>query len=168
MGMPRFEFCRSGEVPRGDVLLEVTTNSDDWWLASIRRPPASVRRAVRSVHSTPSPSVMCAVVGGEAVLISATDPARHQWVDTAGPVVTVRPVVAEKLLLLATPWAITAVDQSGVRWRTERLAIEGLRLDEVADGLLAGVADPSDDEPRDFAVDLRTGTHRGGVPAAWS
>ena len=166
--MERFEFCRTGEDARGDLLVEVATKTGGWWLASIRPPASSLRGAVTSIHSTPSPSVMCVVVGGDAVLIDVRDPAKYEWVDTAGPVVTVRSLVRERLLLLATPWAITAVGRDGVRWRTERLSIEGLRLDEVADGWLAGVADPGDDEPRDFAIDLRTGSHRGGAPAAWS
>jgi hypothetical protein len=37
-------------------------------------------------------------------------------------------------------------------------------MDEVESGRLAGVADPEDEESRNFAVDLSTGRHEGGVP----
>jgi len=40
----------------------------------------------------------------------------------------------------------------------------GLRLDEIDDGRLAGVADPGDDESRNSVIDLRTGRQEGGVP----
>jgi len=131
-------------------------------LAALRKPPESVRQALTGVYPTPSPSTLCAVVGGDAVLIDVEHPGRHEWLETGGAVVAVRPVVAEGLLLLATPWSITALDSSGQLWQTQRLAIDGLRMDEVSDGLLAGVADPDDMEPRDFAVDLRSGRHEGG------
>ena len=75
-----------------------------------------------------------------------------------------KPVPREEVLLLATPWDVTAIGQDGVLWTTGRLAIDGLRLDESQVGWIAGVADPGDLEPRDFAIDLRTGKHEGGVP----
>ena len=48
-------------------------------------------------------------------------------------------------------------------WKTRRLAIDGLRLDESQSGLVAGVADPQDVEPGDFVINLRTGSHEGGA-----
>lgn len=62
--------------------------------------------------------------------------------------------------------SITALDESGLRWQTDRLSIDGIRLDEVEGCRLAGVADPDDSEPRDFVVDLDTGRHEGGTPLA--
>jgi hypothetical protein len=84
-------------------------------------------------------------------------------VSTEGPVVGVEQLVEESLLILLTPWSITAVDVEGVAWTSRRIAIEGLRVDEVSEGWLRGVADPDDEEPYDFAVDLRTGEVVGGA-----
>jgi hypothetical protein len=67
------------------------------------------------------------------------------------------------MLLLVTGWAITAVGSDGDLWTTDRIAIDGLRVDEVSDGWARGVADPDDDEPRDFALDLATGRVIGGA-----
>jgi hypothetical protein len=78
-------------------------------------------------------------------------------------VVAVKPIARENILLLATPWQVTGIGHDGVLWTTRRLAIDGLRLDESMDGLVAGVADPQDVEPRDFVIDLRTGRHEGGA-----
>ncbi|MGH2708856.1 MAG: hypothetical protein ACRDJK_11250, partial [Actinomycetota bacterium] len=99
----------------------------------------------------------------DASLVDVDTPERFEILDTAGPVVAVRPVVSDGLLLLASPWAVTALGEDGVRWQTGRLAIERIRLDEIEGGRLAGVADPDDDEPRDFVVDLQTGRHEGGA-----
>jgi hypothetical protein len=67
------------------------------------------------------------------------------------------------LLLLATPWLVTAIGPDGVAWQTKRLAIDGLRLDETDRSRLAGVADPDSAEPREFMIDLLTGSHQGGA-----
>ena len=161
----RVDFRSPGERAgtRSELLLEISTESGLWWLAVVQAPPPPLRAALTEVHTTPSPSALCAIAAGEAVVITVDRPGEHQWLATGGPVTSVKAAVEEGLLLLATPWSITALDASGVRWQTSRLAIDGLRLDEVADGMLAGVADPDDIEPRDFAVDLRTGEHRGGA-----
>lgn len=61
-----------------------------------------------------------------------------------------------------TPWTIGAIGSDSVAWESPRIAIEGLRLDEVEEGWLRGVADPEDDEPTQYAIDLATGELRGG------
>jgi hypothetical protein len=76
----------------------------------------------------------------------------------------VKAIGRENVLLLATPWTVIGIGSDGVPWTTRRLAIDGLRLDESQDGLVAGVADPKDLEPRDFVIDLRTGSHEAGTP----
>lgn len=70
---------------------------------------------------------------------------------------------ADGVLLLLTPWSITAVGQSGRRWTSGRITIDKLGVDEAGDGSLRGVADRDDDEPRDFALDLATGEVVGGA-----
>jgi len=163
----RVDFQPPGGIGTGtELLLEISTESGHWWLAVVRTPRPALRAAATAVHSTPSPTLLCAVVAGEALTIDVERPGEHEWLATGGPVTAVKPVVPEGLLLLATPWSITALGPSGERWQTARLAVDGLRLDEVADGVLAGVADPDDIEPWDFAVDLGTGEHRGGAPVA--
>lgn len=80
-----------------------------------------------------------------------------------GPVLSVEQIVAAALLLLTTPWSSTAVGAEGPLWSTPRIAVEGIRIDEIDGGWLRGVADPEDDEPRDFAIDLRNGEVVGGA-----
>jgi hypothetical protein len=100
---------------------------------------------------------------GTAFLGDVLRPDHFTAVKTAGPVVAAYEVASEDCLLLVTPWAITAVGREGVLWTTERIAIDGLRIDEVADGWLRGVSDPDDEEPGDFAVEMATGRLVGGA-----
>ena len=66
------------------------------------------------------------------------------------------------LLLVLTPWSMVAIDHQGIRWATDRIAIYGLTVDQVRDGWVSGVANPSDSEPRAFAIELDTGRVVGG------
>lgn len=162
-----YSFARADALSTGvDVLIEVAPHRGEAWVGAVRRPPSSVRGAITDVFPSPHPCRVCVVVQGDAYLIDVDQPTRYGALDSGGPVVAVHPVVEEGVLLLASPWCVTAVDDSGRAWQTARLARFGLRLDEVDGGRLAGVADPDDDEPRDFVIDLRTGSHEGGAPFA--
>lgn len=159
-----FVFGRPDSSSTGEIILEVISDSGKSWVGVARAGTPSVRGTVSGVFSTPAKTVLCVVARGDAFLVDVEAP--HLWkaISTGGPVMTMRPVLGEDLLLLGSPWSITAIGKDGVRWQTDRLAIEGIRLDEVAEGRLAGVSDPDDDEPQNFVVDLHTGQHEGGVP----
>jgi len=159
-------FERLDSVHSGAIVVEVTTDGGRCWTGVARAGGPSVRGTVSGVFSTPAKDGLVLVGRGDAFLVDVDAPEHFEAVDTGGPVVAVRPVVDEGLLLLASPWTITALGDDGFRWQTGRIAIEGFRLDEIKAGRLAGVADPDDDEPRDFVVDLHTGRHEGGVPFA--
>lgn len=157
-------FERPGSIRSGEVVVEIIPERARRWVGVARAGAPSVRGALSGVFSAPSETRLLLVGRGDAFLVDVEVPDRFEAIDTGGPVVAVRPVLDQGLLLLASPWVITALGEDGIRWQTGRLAIEGIRLDEVQAGRLAGVADPGDDEPRDFVVDLRTGRHEGGVP----
>ncbi len=116
-------------------------------------------------YATPRMDTVLIVERGVAFLVDVAHPSEYQVVDVDGPVVQVWPLVTHELLLLITPWSITAIGRDGVEWSTPRLAIEGLRLDNVVDGWAWGFADPQDEEPREFGVELATGRTEGGSPA---
>jgi hypothetical protein len=132
------------------------------WMGLVGLEPPPVRGAMTGIFSTPHPSRFCLLASGKATLVDVDDPSVSNPLGVY-PVVAVRAVKADGLLLLATPQIVGALDQGGLAWRTDRLAIDSLRMDEVNQGRLAGVSDPDgDDLARDFVVDLQTGEHEGG------
>lgn len=156
-----FVIGASDEV--GRAVLVTPLGDDPAWTAALAAPKPLLRAACSGEFASPCPEVVLLAERGTVFWVEVGHPADYRVIRTEGPVVQVEPVVAEGLVLLVTPWSLTAVSQSGVAWSTTRIAIEGLRVDEVADGWLRGVADPRDEEPRDFAVDLATGEVVGGV-----
>lgn len=161
---PDYDFHEPGMAPKPDLLLRVTTGDGSSWTGGVRAGGPSVGSPNTGIYSTPNRNRLLVLARGDAYLIDVQDPTNYEALSTGGPVVAVKPIPRENVLLLATPWDVTAIGQDGVMWTTGRLAIDGLRLDESQDGRVAGVADPRDLEPRDFVIDLHTGQHEGGVP----
>lgn len=135
------------------------------WTGAFRAGDPVAARATSGLFTTPCPTVLCAVVRGTAFLVDVGSPDAYDVVATDGPVMSVERAVDARLLLLVTPWSVTAVGPTGVSWTSPRIAFESVRVDEADGGWLRGVADADDDEPRDFALDLSTGELVGGVDA---
>lgn len=152
----------SGTTAGAPLLVRVRTTTGNQWAGRVWSRELGIKRSVTGIYSTPNPDRMAVVARGDVYLIDAREPSHHEFIDTKGPVTAVKPIESEGLLLLSSPWRVTALGKQGRAWQTERLAIDGIRLDEVDNGRLAGVADPDDEEPHDFVVDLRTGRHEGG------
>jgi hypothetical protein len=156
------ELRPAGQPSSGGLIFEVNPGGGDSWVGLARPGSLGSRHAVTGLFSTPDPSRLCVITRGTAYLVDV-DTREFVLLALADPVIFVASLTDVGLLLLATPWRVTAISRDGPAWRTGRLAIDGLRLDET-DGLrLVGVADPDSPEPRDFVIDLLNGSHRGGA-----
>lgn len=120
-------------------------------------------QVVTEVCSSPDPDSFCTVIGGYAYVVKANNP--EQWLRVEQrPVVDLRVVSQHGLLLFAGFTTITAVDQSGIAWTTERLSWEGLTITDIKGGRLLGHGwDALVDKEVPFEVDLKTGKHTGGA-----
>lgn len=161
---PDYAFSADGSLSRATAIAVAPRGKATW--TAVFSAPEPGRRALTALLGTPSPTGLCVVERGTAFLGDVLQPESFGVVATAGPVLAAEEVATEETLLLLTAWAITAVGAAEVRWTTRRIAVDGLRVDEASGGWVRGVADPDDDEPRDFAVDLATGRVIGGATVA--
>jgi hypothetical protein len=145
----------------GGLIFEVEPKACEPWAGRARPSAMNARGAVSGLVPTPNPDDLCVLVRGTAYLVDVTDHS-YRPVTVSAPVVAAVPVVAG-VLLLATPWCVIGIGPGGVVWRTGRLAIDGLRLDEADESRLIGVADPESAEAREFVIDLRGGAREGGA-----
>lgn len=114
------------------------------------------RRALNRLISTPDPDTMVAVVGGIVYLVPVSKPADLDAVQLGGRIIEHLCAVDVPLLLFASDWSITAISESGVRWQSDRLAIEGIHLEDAHGSRVWAIADP-DTASRDVVLDLLTG-----------
>jgi hypothetical protein len=167
--LPRVHRVYPVEVPgeedalaRGALELLITPKARSHFLATCALGFAGAS-VPTGVWSCPHPDWLCAVAGGYAYMIDTHAPENWEQVEYR-PVVEVRPLVEQGLLLFAGFHSLLAYGREGKRWKTQRLTSEGLRLGEVRDGRLQGWGwEMRTDREVEFSVDLATGEHEGGV-----
>jgi hypothetical protein len=109
------------------------------------------------IWSAPDPDEICAVSGGYAYLIDTAAPERFTMLPYR-PVLEIRPLSAEGLLLFVSHHAILAWGPNGQAWQSERLSSEGVTITTVEDSVIHGLGwDLMTDKETAFALDLRTG-----------
>ena len=150
------------EGDRNGAYLRITPKSAPAWVGVFDQ-GFDTDQVVSQVCSTPDPDSFCVVVGGYAYVVKASDPA--QWLHIAQkPVVNLRVLTQQGLLLFTGFTSITALGRSGIAWTTERLTWEGLTITEINGDTLRGRGwDALADKEAPFEVDLNTGKHVGGA-----
>jgi hypothetical protein len=114
------------------------------------------------VFACPNPDELCAVAGGYAYVLDTTQP-EHSTHITLKPVVEVRVLLPQALLLFVGFHSIAAWGQDGLAWESARLSWEGVRITGIEDNMLHGVGwNLMTDREVAFSLDLRTGRHQGG------
>ena len=110
--------------------------------------------------SAPDPDEICAVAGGYAYLIDTAHPTRFTMI-VFRPVLEVRPLLEQGLLLFVGHHALLAWGADGRAWQSEKLSDEGLTITGVRDGKLHGQGwNMLTDKETPFTLDLITGLPR--------
>jgi len=109
------------------------------------------------VWSAPGPSELCAVSGGYAYVIDTAAPEEFTMIEFR-PVLEVRALIDEQLLLFIGHREIIAWGAKGQQWKTTKLSDEGITITSIENGVLHGTGwEMMTDKDRPFALDLRRG-----------
>jgi hypothetical protein len=144
------------EVERGALELLIKPAGADVFLATCALGFADPA-APTGVWSCPHPDWLCSVSGGYAYLIDTIQP--QQWsMIPYRPVLGVRALRAQQLLLFIGHHSILAWGRNGIAWETPRLSWEGIEITSIVGGMLHGSGwDLITDSNTIFAIDLKTG-----------
>ncbi len=114
------------------------------------------------VFACPNANEMCAVAGGYAYVIDTAQPTRCTHI-ASKPVVDVRILLAQRLLLFVGFHSMVAWGPDGLAWESARLSWEGVRITSIDGDVLHGIGwNLMTDREVAFSVDLLTGQHQGG------
>ena len=114
------------------------------------------------VFACPNAVQMCAVAGGYAYIIDTAQPERSTHI-ALKPVVEVKTLVAQELLLFVGFHSMMAWGRDGLAWESARLSWEGVRITSIDGDLLHGTGwNLLTDQEVAFSVNLLTGQHQGG------
>jgi hypothetical protein len=163
--LPRYYYPgASREGGRDGLLVEARPEHGPPWMGVFAFGRITAK-GVSGVFTTPDPHRLCAIARGAGYLVSVDDPASWESVQ-ASPIIDVRPVRAQGILVFAMFTELVAYGDAGLRWRTNRLTWDDLRITEVTETFIRGEFwDVVSGSTGSFCVDLATGTHKGGIPA---
>jgi len=149
-------------LARGALLLMVRPESGGSFLATCALGFTSASMPT-GVYACPNAREMCAVAGGYAYVVDTTAPERCIQI-ALKPVAEVKVLEAAGLLVFVGFHSMVAWGGDGLAWQTGKLSWEGVRVEAVEGNTLRGFGwDLMTDREMEFAVDLRTGVHKGGV-----
>jgi hypothetical protein len=113
--------------------------------------------APTGLWSCPDAKQLCAVSGGYAYVVNTEKPEEFAQVEFR-PVLEVRALREQELLLFAGHHALMAWGRGGKAWQTARLSWEGVQITAIEGRWLHGVGwDMPTDRDVGFKVDLETG-----------
>ena len=162
--LPKRQFVypkQAEEVERGAMEVLVRPASAEPFLATCALGFADPA-APSGVWSCPHPDWLCAVSGGYAYLIDTTAPERFAQVEYR-PVLEVRALVEQRLLLFVGHHSMLSWGVDGKAWQTGRLSSEGVTITDIEADVLRGVGwDLRSDADVPFAIDIQTGERRTG------
>ncbi len=157
--LPRRQFVyprHAEEVERGALEVMVRPAGAEAFLGTFAL-GFSDPAAPTGVWSCPDPKWVCAVSGGYAYLVNTHKPEEFAQVEYR-PVLEVRALKEQGLLLFAGHYALMAWGVDGKAWQTPRLSWEGLQITGIEGRWLRGLGwDMRTDRDVPFRVDLETG-----------
>jgi hypothetical protein len=144
------------------VTVQVLPEAADAWIGTFAFGKFG-KAGISRVLSMPDPEKLCVVARGAGYVVFASTPDAWEVVG-AIPIIDVRVVAAAGLVVFANYTEMLAYGKNGVKWRTKRLAWDGLKIIAVGDQTLVGEYwDIREERMQRFEVDLATGATRGGV-----
>ena len=166
---PARQFVYPQQVPgeedtlaRGALLLLVKPQRGGTFLATCALGFTSPSMP-KGVFACPNPDDLCAVAGGYAYVVNTLSPERCTQIPLK-PVVEVRALEENRLLLFIGFHTLAAWGCEGLAWESARLSWEGIRLTEITKDEVVGFGwDLKTDREIEFRVNLRTGAHQAGA-----
>lgn len=160
--LPRRQFIyprHAEEVERGALEVMVRPAAAEQFLGTFALGFADPA-APTGLWSCPHPVWLCALSGGYAYLVNTADPEQFTQIEYR-PVLAVRALREQNLLLFTGHYALTAWGANGKAWETARLSSEGVQITNIEGNELHGIGwDMRTDQDVSFTVDLTTGEHR--------
>lgn len=155
--IPQLFFPPPKGRPEHDGLwLKIKAASGRTWIGVFAfgypSPPAFSR-----VVSSPDQDRVCVVANGAAYLVNPDEPQAWEQIRLI-PVLNVRAIPGEKLLILSDFTRLAAYGSNGVVWESPRVCWDELKIAAITSDTIEGSGyDPTTAKESRFVVDLKTG-----------
>jgi hypothetical protein len=158
-----------GRAEHGGLWLRVKTKTGKSWIGvfafGYNSPPAFSR-----VVSSPDPDCLCVVSAGAAYIINVEEHDAWERIPII-PVLDVRALPEQKLLVFADFIRLAAYRNNKFTWRSPRVCWDDLKITNVSEDIIEGTGyDPTNavTHRMRFVVEVRTGRSLLPLPASLS
>lgn len=146
------------ETPSKSLLVEVIPPDGEPWVGSFLQGLGGVT----GLYATPSSTTLCVVANGQGYWVPVLAPTDFSEVK-CNPIKTVFVVPQQNVMVFASYTELAGYGPMGLMWVTERLSWDGLKITEVTDKQIHGLAwDSPANKEVPFVVDVESGKHQGG------
>ncbi len=161
--IPRFYY--PGAVPYGGkdgVIVKISPPRKESWLGTFAFGQIAPK-GLTGVFSTPNVNRLCVVSKGNGYLVSAGEPQDWESIK-AIPIIDARSFPKSGIIVFAHFTGLVAYGDKGIRWKTERLSWDNLKIISTTEREITGEFwDIRSESTQRFVVDLVTGNHSGGI-----
>ena len=159
---PRYMFPSKGASGQDGLIVRMLPEDRRVWIGVFAFGRFG-SQGLSNISSTPDPYKVCVVATGAGYIVNTRDP--RDWEAVASvPIIDVVSAQTARLIIFADYTELVAYGEDGMKWRTKRLALDGLRIIEVGECTLVGeYEDLRSESVQRFEVDLLTGSSRGGI-----
>ena len=115
--------------------------------------------AISRIVSSPDPNRICVISKGGAYIVKVDQPEVWEQIPLM-PVLDVRPIPEDKLLVFSDFIRLAAYGRDGLAWRSPRVCWDELKIVRVTPDAIEGMGvDPTNSITREmrFVIDLKTG-----------
>jgi hypothetical protein len=121
------------------------------------------RNGLLRVYTMPNPNQLCIVSNGAGYIVDTRNPEKWSEVKSI-PITDVRCIEKLRMIVFADYTELVSYDETGIKWRTDRLAYDSLKILQVEDDILKGEFWNIRNEANQiFEVNLNDGSQIGGI-----
>lgn len=138
------------------LIVKIIPKVDKAWIGVFEF-GTSGETGLSNVFRIPNSPKLCVVANGAGYIVSSLDKTYCLSVN-AVPIKDVRISEKEGTVIFADFTDLIAYDDQGIKWCTERIALDGFTISSISDTVITGeYYDPRSDDIEFFTVDLSSG-----------
>lgn len=144
------------------LIIKISPSNSNAWIGVFAYGELA-RNGTFGVYTMPNPNQLCVVSNGAGYIVNSDNP--ENWTEVKSiPITDVRCIEKQKIILFADYTQLVAYDETGIKWRTDRLAYDSLKILWVDDNILKGEFwNIRNEDNQIFEVNLNDGSQIGGI-----
>lgn len=146
------QFPRNSQSYSKDYVIRFWSKDGNKWVGNFH---GIDKQYFSGVVLWPKANHLCIVSGGAAYVVKMNDPDTFEEL-SIGPITDALYDLNTNIVVFASFTNIYGFGEKGFLWGTPRIAIDGIKIKGISNGIIFGMSNNIDEEPP-FSIDIKTG-----------